>query len=309
MRKVRHILVASDISESSALAENKAAMLCQRFGLSELELVHVQDTSFASMLGQILGSGKQTRELIAEQVAKDFIPVKNRLLEQFGIHASLTVLFGRPSVEIAGYAAKSQADVVVAGAKQPDIGRKFFLGNTTDRLLHVTPVPLLIVRQKPTRPYENVLIPVDFSENAMYAARLGVEILFPHARKTLLHAYDIPNEGLMRYANVSANLIGGFQDGAKKQATENMAGLMASLGKAEKISQVVQYGQVLRSIEDYVDRHHPDLIIMGKQGRSNLEALLLGSTTRNTINQTTCDILVIPLPKAEVTALPDGHAG
>lgn len=298
MREVRHILVASDISESSVLAENKAAMLCQRFGLSALELVHVQDTGFASMLGQILGSGKKTEDVIAEQVARDFLPVKKRLFDQFGIHASLRVLFGRPSVEIAGYAEKCRADIIVAGAKRPVVDRKFFLGNTTDRLLHVTPAPLLIVRQEPVGPYENALIPVDFSANSIYAARVGVEMLFPQAKKTFLHTYDIPNEGLMRYANVSADLIGGFRDEAVKRAAESMAGLIASLGKTEKISQVIQYGQVLRSIEDYVNIHHPDLIIMGKQGRSNLETLLLGSTTRNTINQTTCDILIVPLPKA-----------
>ncbi|MCM1512973.1 MAG: universal stress protein [Oxalobacter formigenes] len=308
VQKVRHILVASDISESSALAETKAAMLCQRFGLSALELAHVQDTGFTSMLGQILGNGKKTEELITEQVSKDFIPVKKRLLDQFGIDASLSVLFGRPSVEIARYAEKCKADVVVAGTKCPVIGKKFFLGSTTDRLLHITPVPLLIVRQKSTGPYEDALISVDFSENSIYAARIGVKMLFPQARKTFLHTYDIPNEGLMRYANVSADLIGNFREEAKKRAAESMASLIASLGKTEKISQVIQYGKIQRSIEDYVNIHHPDLIIMGKQGRSNLESLLLGSTTKTTIDQTTCDILVVPLPRKEETVLPDGFS-
>ncbi len=298
MQDVKRILVASDMSERSALAETRAAKLCKRFGLSELELVNVQDTGFAEILGQILEDrGEKSKDLVAEQVAKDFEPIKKRIFDEFGINTSLTVLFGRPSVEILKYATQSHADLIVVGAKQPGIGKKFFLGNTPDRLLHVTPVPLLIVRQVPDGPYQNALIPVDFSENSIYAARVAVKIMLPASRKTFLHAYDVPNEGLMRYANVSAELINGFREEAKKKAENNMASLMASLDSDNRVSQVILYGGVLGIIEDYVNMSNPDLIIMGKQGRSNLEKLLLGSTTRNTVNETACDILVVPLKK------------
>jgi nucleotide-binding universal stress UspA family protein len=302
MLDVKRILVASDISESSVLAETRAARLCRRFGLAELELVNVQDTGFADMLGQILGGvGKRSEELVTEQVSRDFAPVRKRISDAFGINTKRTVLFGRPSVEIARYAKESNADLIVVGAKRPVLGKKFFLGNTPDRLLHVTPVPLLIVRQEPDSPYQNALIPVDFSPNSIHAARVALDIMLPASRKTFLHAYDIPNEGLMRYANVSSDLINGYRAEARKKAEGEMASLIASLDSDNRVSQIIQYGSAARIIEDYVNANNPDLIVMGKQGRSSFENLLLGSTTRNTVNETSCDILVVPLKSAADT--------
>jgi len=299
MQNVKRILVASDMSESSALAEIRAARLCQRFGLAELDVVNVQGTGFADVLGQILaGTGEKSRELLIDQVSRDFEPIRTRLFAEFGIRTKLTILFGRPSVEIAQYAKKSNADLIVVGAKRPRLGRKFFLGNTPDRLLHVTPAPLLIVRQKSDNPYQNALVPVDFSPNSIYAARVAVEVMLPASRKTFLHAYDIPNEGLMRYANVSADLISNYRENAKKKAEDEMTRLFASLRSDNRVSSIIQYGSATKMIEDYVNANTPDLIVMGKQGRSGLENLLLGSTTRNTVNETSCDILVVPLKQA-----------
>jgi Universal stress protein UspA and related nucleotide-binding proteins len=296
MLDIKRILVASDMSESSALAETRAAKLCIRFGLPELELVNVQDTGFADILGQILGGAeKKSEELVIEQVTRDFEPLRKRMTDSFGINTKLTVLFGRPSIEIARYTKQSRADLIVVGAKRPGLGRNFFLGNTPDRLLHVTSVPLLIVRQEPDSPYQKALIPVDFSQNSIYAARVAVELMLPASRKIFLHAYDVPNEGLMRYANVSPDLIGSYRTEAKRNAEDEMEQLIASLDSNNRISQVIQYGGAVRIIEDYVNANNPDLIVMGKQGRSNFENLLLGSTTRNTVNETSCDILIVPL--------------
>lgn len=299
MLNIKRILVASDMSESSALAETRAAALCVQLGLPELELVHVQDTGFTDMLGQILGgSSQKSEELVIEQVTKDFEPLRERISDEFGINTTLTILFGRPSNEIARYANESAASLIVVGAKQPGTGRKFFLGNTPDRLLHATSIPLLIVRQAPVNPYQDVLIPVDFSENATFAAKVGIRMLLPASKKTFLHAYHIPNEGLMRYASVSAELINSFRVKAKEQAEEDMANLIALLGTNGRVSQVVQYGNALHVIEDYVNANNPDLIIMGKEGRSRLGNLLLGSIARNTVNETSCDILIVPLKPA-----------
>lgn len=296
MSNEKRILVASDLTESSIFAENRAAKLCQRFGLSEFELVHVQDTGFSDMLGKLLGGdSEKTQQVIFERVSADFKVVQKRILDEFGIHASLKMLFGRPSAEIVRYAAEQRVDLIVVGAKRPGINKNFFLGNTPDRMLHVTPAPLLIVRQPPVNYYQNVLIPVDFSENAIYAAKIGVDLLMQGTKKTLLHAYNVPHEGLMGYANVSHSVIKDFRSLAKQDAEDKMEELVMAVGGHDQVSHLVLYGNVLQIIDDYVSQHHPDLIIMGKQGRSNLENMLLGKITRNTINETTCDVLVVPL--------------
>jgi nucleotide-binding universal stress UspA family protein len=45
----------------------------------------------------------------------------------------------------------------------------------------------------------------------------------------------------------------------------------------------------------------PDLIVMGKHGRTWMEELIVGSVTRDTIDCTKCDIIVTPPPGGRVS--------
>lgn len=292
MLNIKRILVASDMSENSMLAMTRAARICKYFALPELEIVNVQDTGFADMLAQILdGTDEKSEALVIQKISKDFEPVRKQITEKYGIATSLKILFGRASVEIAQYANKNNVSLVIVGASNSAI----FLGNTPDRLLHGSQVPLLIVRQPPENPYQNVLVPVDFSKNSLLAAKFAMTLMLPASKKTFLHAFDVPHEGLMRYANVSSELLSKFRIQARKKAEQDMNDLIAGLDSENRVSQVVQYGSPTQVIEDYVNTNNPDLIVMGKQGRSQLGNLLLGSTARHTVNATVCDILMVPL--------------
>jgi nucleotide-binding universal stress UspA family protein len=56
-----------------------------------------------------------------------------------------TVRRGKPTEEVLTYAAEIEADLIVAGQRGGDGLRAALLGSTTDRLAHLTDVPLTIV--------------------------------------------------------------------------------------------------------------------------------------------------------------------
>ena len=110
----------------------------------------------------------------------------------------------------------------------------------------------------------------------------------------LIHAYEVPNEGMMRYASVSEGLLHEFRSSIRLKAGAEMQEFISQLDVPNQITPVIQFGVPYVVLKEHIETKKPDLIVMGKHGRTRLEEFLLGSTTRNTINETDCDILVVP---------------
>jgi len=47
-----------------------------------------------------------------------------------------------------------------------------------------------------------------------------------------------------------------------------------------------------------VERSQPDLLVMGKHGRSGVEQLLIGSVTSHLVRSAPCDVLIVPESQA-----------
>ena len=73
-----------------------------------------------------------------------------------------------------------------------------------------------------------------------------------------------------------------------------MQSFIARLQIPNQVTSVIQLGAPHNVIREHVDSKKPDLLVMGKQGRSRFEEFLLGSTSRNAIYETECDIMVVP---------------
>ena len=119
----------------------------------------------------------------------------------------------------------------------------------------------------------------------------------PDANVMLLHGFEVLQDGLMNYAGVSSDLISSYQAEAQENSIEEMRRFIAALGLGGRLlSSSVQLGYAPFVIQEYAEKFVPDLIVMGKHGKNSVEDILLGSVTRYTINETSCDILVTPLP-------------
>ena len=290
---IRRILAATDLSGCAAHAETRAAMLCSELKGNALELLTVIDASLPGSLARLVSGTQESAETsLAEHSANDLKRIALRLQNEIGINCDYSVEFGRPATRIASKADALSADLIVVGAHGCNSVNSVFLGNTPYKLLHIGKRSLLIVKNSPTHAYRDILVPVDFSEHSRRAAQTALAIA-PNADVTLLHGFEVVNEGLMRYSGVTNDYIRGYRTEASENAVRDMERFVSALEKGDRmVSSIVQFGYAPLIIQEYADRFKPDLIVIGKHGKSRVEDFLLGSVTRHSIDETTCDILV-----------------
>ncbi|HEX2531117.1 MAG TPA: universal stress protein, partial [Burkholderiaceae bacterium] len=154
--------------------------------------------------------------------------------------------------------------------------------------------PLLIVKNEPKQLYRHILVPVDFSEDSKRAAEFALEVA-PKADVTFLHAFEVWFEGQMQYAGVSRELIDDYRLKAREEARLKLNQFITGLNAEERyLNRVVTFGIPGPVVREYAKQMQPDLIVMGKHGRSRFAELIIGSVTRDTIDQTDADLLVVP---------------
>jgi nucleotide-binding universal stress UspA family protein len=152
--------------------------------------------------------------------------------------------------------------------------------------------PMLVVKQDPQIAYENVFVPVDFSDYSAPALRFASE-LAPRAVLHVFHALDCPLKGTLRSAGVTDEGIAAYCDELHREAHASMAELTAGLQEHAAFG-TVQAADARVAINERAAANNCTLIVMGKQGRSWLSEHILGSVTRVVLERAICDVAIVP---------------
>jgi nucleotide-binding universal stress UspA family protein len=212
--------------------------------------------------------------------------------QRYGVVVGEHVVAGSLLTELAWQADSLAADLLVCGAKGESVVRHLFLGTTALRMLSTTTRPVLVVKQPPHESYRRLLVPVDFSPSSLRAIRHARSIA-PQANIVLLHAFEVPFEGRLRYASVDVDTINHYRIDAKQEATQKLYALCDEAGLSpHDIHRIVLHGDPTLRIIEQEQEQDCDLIVMGKHGQSVLEELLLGSVTRHVLSESQSDVLV-----------------
>lgn len=304
MTNLNNIVAATDSSARALRAVNRAAQLCQQLPAA-LHLLTVKEAGLPDAMARVMNvTPENARAAIHEQIKDELRLVANQLFDNTGVDAGLLIGFGDAAREIAAQAAALPAELTVIGAHGGNFFSDLFLGNTAERLLRITRTPLLIVKQEPLQPYREVLVPVDFSEDSRRAAMMALAIA-PQAHISFLHAYDVGDEAAMRYSGLSADVIKQSRVAAGEQARLQLNQFVDTLGiGARSVSREPVFGLPSPAIREQAERRPPDLIVVGKHGKSRFEEFVLGSVTRDAVNRLPCDILVVPAPPGHDIPLP-----
>ena len=138
--------------------------------------------------------------------------------------------------------------------------------------------------------YSNILLPTDFSEVSLKAARRTRSIVeATGARLTLLHVVDyVPPS----YATPELPTGLGSSQTLIRNAREQLDRWARNAGLETASKQVVS-GPAKTQIMHKVRELNADLLVMGTHGEHGI-ARLLGSTTRAVLHDAACDVLVVP---------------
>lgn len=138
--------------------------------------------------------------------------------------------------------------------------------------------------------FENILVPVDFSEDSPVVYETALTVLADGGHLTLLHVVEF----------MPAVMEGTFGIYPHRKDIEKMKAL--SLERLQEIAgkhadldirPAVREGKPAHVILELIGELGPDLVVMGTHGRSKLDHLLIGSVTERVIRKARCSVLTV----------------
>ena len=290
MTTLKAILAATDFSAHARHAADRAARLAHETG-APLTLMHVVSGAPLDDLRQWLGRGD-----VEQQLQDDARGHLQQLASELHAHRRVTVRTvhscGSVLDDILVEATSLNAALLVVGARGAGFLRRLVLGTTAERLLRLSTVPVLVVRQPPRERYRRVLLAVDFSPWSRGLVGMARQ-LAPQASLVLLHAFQVPFEDKLRFAGVDEPTIERYRQQSRTQAEQQLHALAhdAGLARAQWTPCIVE-GEASQRIVEHEHLDDCDLVVLGKHGQSATEDLLLGSVTHHVLADGSADVLV-----------------
>ncbi len=239
----------------------------------------------------------ETLEALRERAAQ-YLEGQAAPLRAAGIEVGITVLEGPPDEVIAS--AGRDHDMIAMSTHGRSGVRRWAMGSVTDRVLHTSSVPVLVVRRPAPKDFElrRILVPLDGS---------------PRARRALAPAVRLAHEAGAELAllTIIPPPIGGIDAAvaAPRYTVVHEATLrdllMTELANAApdypdlKVSTTIGQGFVAEEISDEATRQEVDLIVLSSHGYSGWKRLALGSVTDKVMHTTTTPLLVVHAPAVE----------
>jgi nucleotide-binding universal stress UspA family protein len=140
---MKRILVGVDGSEPSMKAAQLAAEIAIRFG-ARVTLAYVVPRLLLppDAYGLTVADVEQEHRVFGEKLLAHAL---TRLGES-GVQVDTVVLSGPPAEGLAESAQAVDVDLVVVGSRGRGAVARMLLGSVTDRLVHICPKPVLVVR-------------------------------------------------------------------------------------------------------------------------------------------------------------------
>lgn len=147
----------------------------------------------------------------------------------------------------------------------------------------------------------NILIPTDFSDNALNAAVYAIRLFGTEGNQfTVLNCYNMPH-----------GRAGGFRNFDDMLAEDSEEGLVTFLGKLKErlpglspqIETVSEQGLLVDVLLRFeADPVPPDMVVQGTQGATGLKRILVGSNTAAVIMHSRTPVLAVP-EEADLTTM------
>ncbi|WP_144900991.1 universal stress protein [Halobellus captivus] len=271
------VLVPIDGSDGASAALDHAISIAAATD-AEILLLAVVDPYGLSTVTERKEVEAELEDLVTDAAAR---------VQDAGVDVSTAVEAGFPHEEILHVVEDHAVDLIAMGTHgRRGLGR-FVLGSVAEKVVRLSPVPVLTVRTEATgqRPYRDIVIPTDGSDAAAPAERWGVDLAEEFGAE--LHALSVVPEGPVR----SSETVDAYEEMARA-ALDRVAARGASF--AVDVSETIEYGVPHRVIVDRCKDTDADLVVLGTHGRTGVERFVLGSVAEKVVRLSETPVLVVP---------------
>jgi len=291
--KIKTILLATDFSDNASEALWWAIELA-KVHKAHVVIVHAVETELPALA--------VPPNIIAQNIQRA-LTADHKTVTDRQVSASSEFHIGKPWKIVPALAVKHAADLIVLGAHGQTNFAGRLLGSTADRIIRTTSVPVLVVRpdqrRRPTA-IQNVLVPIDFSEESARATSMAVKLLHESegvVRLVLLHVvaltihYPDPFHAGLSHPHLP---VPEYWNEIERQATRNLESLAAPL-RSERLK--VETKTVRGFPGDEIIREaksiDAQLIALGTQGRTGLNRFFIGSVAEWVLHHAPCPVLTV----------------
>lgn len=276
------IMVATDLSDRSALALQRAVRLIRQQGGGDWCLLHVVDDQAPQ--AYVAEHVQRVQALLEEEAPQ--------LAEDAGSRPQVLVGSGEVEEVVAKAAEEQGIDLVLVGAQRRSALRDFFVGRSVERLIRSSHRPVLRVAAPVNGDYHKALVALDDSSTSLHALasvrKLGlVEPEQCHALRVL---EPVPM-GTLAEAGIDYRQL----EQNAGEVLQMLRGELKEAGLGLPDGQVrVEQGQPRQVIADAFKQSQADLLVIGSHARKGLSRLVLGSVASGLLSDLQCDILCVP---------------
>lgn len=287
----QRFVAATDFSQHALWAAQRAALLAAQNG-AQLELLHVVAEGPLKALRELLKARPKGVADLVDDLREALSEAAAALAKATGASVAPRVEIGEVLDVIAQEC--DRVNLLVLGARGTSPLRDAILGTTAERLLSRCSRPMLIVKRRPARAYERVVVGLDFSAVSEHALRAALR-LAPQGVVIAVHAYDVPFEGKLRLAGVERTTIDAYRYRAAERAIAKIHAVgERAAGTRARVAHKVGHGYAPHLILKQEQMRRADLIALGKHKRPVLQEFLLGRVTRHVLADSRSDVLVVP---------------
>jgi len=279
MKLLEKILVPIDVNIDYKQQLNSAIKIAQSYN-SEIIVMYVLSEEIVH---------NDIKEIVINAISENLNKIKEMLQKEGILIKEPSIVFGNPVDKILQSAINENVNLILISSGITNNKEKFKLGINADKLIRLSDKPVWVVKSNEETKLTNILCPVDFSDPSRRALKNAIilskkfkanlrilGVYKPFVSTSLRLKVDTKEE--------NAHRLGLIEKEMKQFVNEfDLDGINHFID----IQAGVAHENILNTIKEYGH----DLLVMGTNGRSGLNRIIMGSVTEKVTREMPCSFV------------------
>lgn len=229
------------------------------------------------------------KELVINAISESLNKVKETLKKEGILIKEPSIVFGNPVDEILQSSISENVNLILIGSGIIDEKEKFRLGINADKLIRLSDKPVWVVKSNEETKLTNILCPVDFSDPSRRALKNAIILSRKFkANLRILGVYK-PFVSTSLRLNVDTEEENAYRLGMIEKEMKQFVKEFDLDGIDHVID--IQAGVAHENILNTIKEYGHDLLVMGTNGRSGLNRIVMGSVTEKVTREMPCSFV------------------